>query len=186
MKFQKSLLALGLGLLTGASASATTLADLERGQLDIRLIDTSGQDYIQAQGIFDAPIEKVWKTLTDFKNYPRYYQNLTRSEIRSRSGNQAKVYVKFNLPFPVNEIWVLNQYTLDAQNKRLSWKMLDGNLKDSDGVGSWTLKPHKGKTLATYRLNVNPSGGNWLQKQAIFQTTPRVFQYLNQQMGFKN
>jgi uncharacterized membrane protein len=165
------------------SAFATSLTELEKGQIDIRVIETQNPNYLQAQGIFDAPVEKVWQTLTDFKNYPRYYQNLTQSEIRSRRGNQAKVYVKFDFPFPVNQIWVLNEYTLDQKNKRLSWKMLDGNLKNSDGIGSWSLKAYKGKTLATYRLNINGSGAsNWLQKQAVFQSTPNVFKYLNEKI----
>jgi len=169
--------------LPAQAQSTLSLQALEQGQVDIQLIKSSAQHYIQAQGIFDAPPDKVWRALTDFKNYPRYYESIVKSEIRSQQGNQAQVYVKFNFPFPLEDLWVLNQYTLDPVNRRLSWKMLEGNLKDSDGSGSWTLSAHKGKTLGTYRLNVRSSGAaQWVQNQAIFRTTPAVFKYLNRQI----
>lgn len=171
-------------LVTPAAFAAKSMADLEKGELDIALVDAS-QDYIQAKGIFDAPPEKVWAALTDFAAYPKYYESVVQSQVRAKQGNQARVYVKFKFPFPVGEIWVLNQYTLDNASRRLSWKMLDGNLKNSDGSGSWSLSPYKGgRTLATYRLNVDGSGAsNWLQKQAVFRSTPAVFKHLNQQIG---
>lgn len=172
------------GLHHSPALAAKSMTALEKGELDIALIDAS-QDYIQAKGIFDAPPEKVWAALTNFGAYPKYYESVVQSQVREKQGNQAKVYVKFKFPFPVGEIWVLNQYTLDNANRKLSWKMLDGNLKNSDGSGSWSLSPYKGgRTLATYRLNVDGSGAsNWLQKQAVFRTTPAVFKYLNQQIG---
>lgn len=171
-------------IFTAPASAALSLNALEKGEVDIALIDAR-QDYIQAKGIFDAPPEKVWKALTNFSAYPRYYESVVQSQVRSTQGNQANVYVKFKFPFPVGEIWVLNQYTLDAKSRKLSWKMLDGNLKNSDGSGSWSLSPYKGgRTLATYRLNVDGSGAsNWLQKQAVFRSTPAVFKYLNQQIG---
>ena len=166
-----------------AAQAAKSLQALEKGELDITLVDAA-QDYIQAKGIFNAPPEKAWKILTDFKNFPTYYESVVKSEVRSQKGNTSEVYVKFSFPFPVGEIWVVNQYTLDPRAKRLSWKMREGNLKNSDGAGSWTLAPYKGgRTLATYRLNVDGSGAStWLQKQAIYRTTPAVFQRLNQYM----
>lgn len=171
-------------LFSDASAAAVSLAEMEKGQLDIRLIDSQQSPYIQARGLFDAPVEQVWQTLTDFSGYPQYFQNLTRSEVRSRQGNRAQVYVRFDFPFPINQVWVLNEYLLDSRNKRLSWRMLDGNLKNSDGSGSWTLQPYQGKTLATYRLNV--SSGQWLQQQAILRSTPGVFRYLNQKINTRS
>lgn len=166
-----------------AVQAATSLQALEKGELDITLVDAA-QDYIQAKGIFNASPEKAWKVLTDFKNFPTYYESVVKSEIRTQQGNTRKVYVKFSFPFPVGEIWVVNQYTLDAAARRLSWKMLEGNLKNSDGAGSWNLAPYKGgRTLATYRLNVDSSGAsNWLQKQAFYRSTPAVFKRLNQYM----
>lgn len=186
--FKKSFTALLASLtfalsLSPAAHAAKSMQALEKGELDIELVDAA-QDYIQAKGIFDAAPEKVWQVLTDFKNYSRYYESVVQSEVRSQKGNNTNVYVKFDFPFPVGDIWVLNQYTLDKGAKRLSWKMLEGNLKNSDGAGSWSLAPYKGgRTLATYRLNVETGGvSNWVQKQAIYRTTPAVFKRLNQYM----
>lgn len=188
MKFHPTTLTKGVAPLLMLAAVLATPApalaqNLKPGQVDVKVIDKAAQPYIEAKGVFDAPPDKVWRALTDFPNYTRYYESVVQSEVRARQGNQAKVYVKFDFPFPINTVWVLNQYTLDNTNKRLSWKMLDGNLKDSAGDGSWTLTPYQGKTLGTYRLNLKGSGaGGWVQKQAVLSTTPAVFKHLNQQI----
>ncbi len=166
------------------AAQAASLAELERGQLDLQLYETqSSSPYIQARGLLNVPVEKAWQALTDFGDYPRYFQNLTRAETRSRQGNKAQVYVTFDFPFPFNQVWVLNEYRIDTARRQLTWKMLDGNLKNSNGSGSWTLQPYKGKTLATYRLSVSRGGlQDWVQQQAFYQLAPSIFRHLNAQI----
>ena len=180
------LLPLLLTSLLGAplASEAASLAELERGQLDLQLLETRSRNpYVQARGLLDVPVEKAWQALTAFSDYPRYFQNLTRAETRTRQGNKAQVYVTFDFPFPFNQIWVLNEYQIDAARRQLSWKMLDGNLKNSNGSGSWTLRPYKGKTLATYRLSVSQGGLNdWIQQQAFYQLAPAIFKHLNTQI----
>ena len=175
--------ALALGLSTSTlSAQALNMQQLEKGEVDVQVVEAS-QPYIQARGVFNAPVDKVWAALNDYDNYERYYQSVSESTVRSKQGSKARVYVKFDFPAPISDIWVLNEYTRNDANKVLSWRMLKGNLQNSDGAGSWSLKPYKGKTLATYRLNVNTSGASgWLQKQAVLRSTPGVFNYLNKQI----
>lgn len=181
--FQMFLSALAFSLLTLQAQAAISIAELEQGKLDVELIERSSQNYIQARGLFKQPVDKVWAALTDFKNYPRYFKSAVKSEVRASKGNQHVVYVEFDFPFPVNKVWVVNRYTVDNARKRLSWTMLDGNLKDSSGAGSWSLQPHKGGTLASYRLDVNKGGAKqWLQKQAVFRSVPSVFSYLERQI----
>ena len=160
-------------------ADAATFKQLEKGEVDIQFV----QKKLKARGIFKAPTKKVWETLTDFENYPKYYESVTRSEIRAKKGNQYDVYVEFKFPWPIGKVWVLNRYTLDKSNYRLKWTMLKGTLKNSDGAGSWTLKPVKDKTLATYKLNMDEGGATqWVKKQALYRSIPSVFKYLDKQM----
>lgn len=176
------LTALAIPLFALQAQAAVSFAEMERGKLDLQVVKQA-QPFIQARGIFKQPVDKVWKALTDFKNYPRYYESAVKSEIRAANGNQYVVYVEFDFPFPVNKVWVLNRYTVDHQRKQLRWTMLDGNLKNSDGAGSWSLEAYKGKTLATYRLNVEEGGAQqWIQKQALFRNVPSVFSYLERQI----
>lgn len=177
-------LTLGAFIFMTFSAQAITVKELERGKIDIDFVKSQPDNYLKARGVFKAPVSKVWKTLTDFENYPSYYESVTKSEIRSKKGNKYTVYVEFKFPWPVNKVWVLNEYTLDQSRKQIKWTMLKGNLKNSDGSGSWKLKSFKKNTLATYRLNFEQATGasQWVKKQVLYRSIPSVFSYLEQQM----
>ena len=165
------------------SAQAMTSKGLEKGEIDIQFVQKKPASYLKARGVFKAPVNKVWKTLTDFNHYSRYYESVVKSEVRAKKGNKYTVYVEFDFPWPINKIWVLNEYTLDPSKKQIKWKMLKGNLKNSDGSGSWKLKPFKKRTLATYRLNLEEGGmSQWVKKQVLYRNIPSVFGFLDKQM----
>ncbi len=177
VKFKTLTLTLFMMAAIPVNAIAAPSAKVKQGGVDVKVVESSSP-YVEAQGIFNAPVDKVWNALTDFQNYPRYFKDVEQAKIRAQGGDKANVYVKFDLP--VGDLWVINEYQMNKANRRLSWKMIDGNLKGSDGSGSWTLTPYQGKTLATYRLSVKGSGAsNWIQRKAIQSTAPDVFEYLN-------
>lgn len=175
------LMGLAASLFSLQAQAALSVKELNQGKVDITFVQAKPKPYLKTRGILNASVNQSWKAITDFQNYTRYFESITKSEVKSIKGNQAKVYVEFQFPWPVGKVWVLNQYTMDPSRKKLSWIMLDGNLKDSDGAGSWQFQPYKNKTLATYTLNLD-GGNQWVKKQALYQSIPGVFSYLNRQI----
>ena len=101
--------------------------------------------------IFDAPIENVFKVLSDYSSYPDFMDGVKSVEILSTKSNSTKV--KYNI-----DIIKKFTYTLDLvakENKSVSWTFDSGDLFKKNN-GKWDLKDlGDGTTEVTYTIDID-------------------------------
>jgi coenzyme Q-binding protein COQ10 len=103
---------------------------------------------------FDVPIEKFYKAITDYKNYPKFVDGLESIEVLQQTEQNAKVKFTLNLIKKVT-------YTINITHRPgtgLSWSLDSGDMMKVNN-GGWKLKDlGGGKTEVTYHLEVELKG----------------------------
>ncbi len=98
----------------------------------------------------DAPIEKVFETITTYEQYPQFLSEVKELKTSNRSGNQVDVHYKV-------EVMKTIKYTLRMKEEapsRVTWSLVDGEFMKGN-QGSWELSPEgEGKTKATYSIEM--------------------------------
>ena len=100
----------------------------------------------------NAPIETVWKVITDYERYPEFLADAKRVVVRNRTGNTLELE---------NEISVVGtsvKYTLrmvENGPKSVTWSFLSGAFMKSND-GSWTLESiSPERTRANYSIDIS-------------------------------
>jgi carbon monoxide dehydrogenase subunit G len=107
-----------------------------------------------ATGEIDAPIERVWATLTDVGTIDQWQDGITGVEPVETDAAGDVVLAKVTADAKVKELTVTTRFTRQAPT-RLSWKVEKGDVKKLDGA--WTLEDlGNGRTRATYEIEVDP------------------------------
>ena len=101
--------------------------------------------------VFDVAIDKLFKVITDYENYPDFMDGVSSVNLIERKGNKAKVEFHINIIKKFNYTLLLTE---EAPNK-LSWTFESGDLfKRSEGA--WELKDNgDGSTEVTYRVDID-------------------------------
>ena len=131
---------------------------------------------LTATGYLAVPPDKVWKTVTNYGSYAQIMPRVSTSKVTTRKGNLAIATMKLDLPFPFQGTWYTNRYTENAKAGTVSWKMLNGSIKDT--TGSWTLKAQGAGTLATYRVQTDLGSiliPGWMLDTLSERTIPDIF-----------
>lgn len=164
-------------LILGATAPLSIQpAAQSANNVNVILVGSGDTKQIKATGLIRAPIQKVWKTLTDYGNYPRFMPKTATSKIHSRKGNAAIVTMKLDLPFPFKGTWYTNKYTEIPSRYYYEWSMLKGSIKSNSG--SWQLIKKGNFTHGTYRVQTNPGVPlipQWIIDTATKNTIPSIF-----------
>lgn len=103
------------------------------------------------EGVFNAPIKKVFEVISDFSSYPEFLSDVKRVSVID-SSNPEKKLVEMEIEIIKSfryQIWVYeNPYS------EVWWKFHTGDLF-KDNSGSWKLRDMgDGKTKVNYELNV--------------------------------
>lgn len=100
--------------------------------------------------VIDAPIEKVFQTITDYDHYAEFLPEVKRVSSSDRAGNRAQVHYEV-------EVMKTIHYTLQMEEeppRRVVWSFVKGDFM-RDNRGSWELEPAgEGKTKATYSIDM--------------------------------
>lgn len=99
-----------------------------------------------------APIETVWKVITDYERYPEFLADAKRVVARNRQGNTLELE---------NEIAVVGtsvKYTLrmvEEPPKKVSWSFISGAFMKSND-GGWVLESlGPDRTRANYSIDIS-------------------------------
>ncbi len=100
--------------------------------------------------LIEAPIEKVFRIITDYEKYPEFLPEVKKIQISARSGNQVEVQHEVAMIKTV-------RYTLrltEDKPSRVSWSLVKGELMRQN-QGSWLLEAQgDGRTQATYSIEM--------------------------------
>lgn len=104
--------------------------------------------------VYDVPAEKMYKAITDYKNYPSFVDGMRSVEVQTESADGATV--KFNLSL-IKEISYMIKLA-HKPNQEVSWSLVTGDMMKVNN-GKWTLKDlGNNKTEVTYSLEVELKG----------------------------
>jgi hypothetical protein len=97
--------------------------------------------YIRDDGVFDAPIDRIWKYLNDMEGNHRHGTILEMTPTEQK-GNVVKLNAKTRLPDgkTVNEVWRMTMFPPDGWN----FEILEGPRKGT--INTYTYIPQGNKT----------------------------------------
>ena len=112
------------------------------------------EEYITAGVLINASPEQVWKVITDFASYPKFYPQTYKTVILNRGKDYADVKIVLRFKFSIISTKV--DYTLrhwfKKKNRIMVWALIKGDMKTDEG--QWTLIPVEDgrKTIALYSV----------------------------------
>lgn len=133
---------------------------LASGDKILSFAPVEGTDLKHAQvfGVVDAPIERVWRVVTDYDHYDEFMTLVEESRVKWTRGNVAKFEMVFGLtgvPQPRYNITVAMVHY--PHKYRIEWVYIEGDIIDT--FGSWTLKPFgEDRTEVIYSMFMDLSG----------------------------
>ncbi len=155
-----------------ASASPMALESmLQQGQLIVVDNPKPGQpQFVTVVVLFNAPIKKVFSTITDYKDYSGRIPQTTEVRVVKRDGNVWDVSYKVEFKFSI--ITEHADYTLKEVLEPptvITWTRIAGNLDRVEG--SWRLLPADNgeKTIGFYRVYSDISSMGFLVRYMLEQ-----------------
>ena len=187
-----------IGVVLGAEPSAASAwvvaAQRENVTVYARDRQDSGLQELRAEGVIEAPPEKVWKILRDYERYANRmpYVQEARTVGEERGGKISYVYTILALPMVHRRDYVLRLVDESEWNAgqgflKISWSVDNARAPEKPpdvvrmtlNVGSWLLEPVAGgrSTRVVYSLHCDPGGGlpKWIAKMGNGTAVPEVF-----------
>jgi coenzyme Q-binding protein COQ10 len=85
--------------------------------------------------IFNAPIERVFKVISDYSNYPQFLTDIKRVSVLESSGNRKLVEFELHIIKRFRyQLWLT-----ETPNQDVTWKFHTGEIF-KENTGSWKLK----------------------------------------------
>lgn len=169
--------------------SADEIRRLERGEVlvNVRPIDGQPIPLLRATGLVKAPPERVWAIIQNCVNYKHTMPRTLESQELARDGNRVRCRMKFDMPFPLQDLWEETDAVLTVEPGRMykrAWTHRDGDFRVN--TGSWTLEaqPDGKSTVATYETLSEPKVPlpGFLLRMAQEKTLPDVIENLRRQV----
>jgi ribosome-associated toxin RatA of RatAB toxin-antitoxin module len=137
-----------------AVSSETMSALLANGELAFVEDSKNPGDpkYVTVVALFNAPIEKVFETVTDYEHYVGRIPQLAETKVLSRNGNELSVLYKIEFKFSI--ITQKADYVLKTvldPPRSITGIRTSGSISKAEG--SWNFIPAAGgkKTIGIYR-----------------------------------
>lgn len=101
----------------------------------------------------NAPIEKVFKTISDYEQYGSFVPKAKGARVVKRDGN--KVRVEWQIDLGLKTIKYTTDMLEEPPNK-LSWTFVEGEMMKQN-KGSWKLTSKGETTEAVYNVEIEPN-----------------------------
>jgi hypothetical protein len=155
----------------------------------------SGVQEMRAEGVMDAPPEKVWRVLRDYDRYPKTMPYIQAARILHREDGDKVMYLYSVVSAPMVNARDYVIRVVDESDWRdgrgylkVSWKIANERAPKAPGNivrvevndGFWLLEPSEnGKsTRAVYYLYTDPGGAipRWIVNRANATAIPDVWE----------
>lgn len=158
-------------------------AQLEQGRVIVQLRPThrSTMKDVVTIGYVDAPLETVWRVITDYDRYPKMFPSILKSETRKKDGLLEHHYSLLDYPWPFPDRWTLNAIEHHRDRREISWKRIEGTVKELEG--SWQLYPEGERTLVVYSARFDPGIPlipSWVIEWGSTRIAPQTIQNVRQ------
>jgi YD repeat-containing protein len=103
----------------------------------------------------DQPLPKVWKVLSDCRNFPKVLKGVASCKLLSEEGEVKHHHMVLTHP---DKAYMETRTEYDQARRRTSWRMTRGSFRAAEGGISLETHPrHKGWTRVTYAYYLNIS-----------------------------
>ncbi|MFH1262713.1 MAG: SRPBCC family protein [Pseudomonadota bacterium] len=129
---------------------------------------------VTCEAHFPADVENTWRLINAISDYPKFVPRVLASESLGTSDQKERVYILLNIPWPLPNIWNILSLTRDVDAHRVSWEMLDGNIKKN--VGTLEVVAEEEKSAIRMRVTVDIGMGlpRWLVAWGAKKFLPKI------------
>ncbi len=123
---------------------------------------------VRAVSTLDAPIDAVWRVITEVDRYPSTMPHVSASRLLKEEGPSVRHwYLVVDLPVVSHRDYAVRMETQQTPTRRraqwtpspLAPAPVEGKVRITQNEGFWELEPREGgKTQVTYYLWVDPAG----------------------------
>jgi len=115
-----------------------------------------------ARVLVDAPVDKVWKVLTDYPNFYKFIPNMISSKILEDRGDRKVIeQVDSRQVFVITVVSRTKLAIQETDRKQIDFRLIDGDLSQMEGY--WKIEPVSSvprqapnQILITYTVNAQP------------------------------
>lgn len=142
---------------------------------------SDGGKTVIAKAVFDASVEEVWNVMSDLNKFAEFLPYVKVCESIGVVDGKERFYAKLNPPaFP--NIWYIVALDFDKSKNEITWKMVDGNIKQNDGTAVLTATPNG--TELNMNFIVRLSGLNAVVAWAAKTFVPNVLEEVDHRILF--
>ena len=99
----------------------------------------------------NATPQQCFKVITDYKNYPKFLEDLKKIDVKKRKGNTCEVTHHIEVVKDISYTLLMTEH---PKKHIVEWTFVCGDAM-RDNNGSWVLKEiKKGQTQATYNIEI--------------------------------
>jgi ribosome-associated toxin RatA of RatAB toxin-antitoxin module len=135
--------------------------NLRAGGIESRQTDQPGSRIRRghAEGIVNAPADRVMAVIQDYANYYRFMPHFETSRVLARRGSSALLYVQVTALHGLARLWAevkVGARQAPAPAQRIEARMTRGNLKQFEAT--WQITPlSANQTLVAFELCADPN-----------------------------
>lgn len=129
---------------------------------------------VTCEAHFPSDVEATWKLLNAFSDFPSFVPRVLASESLGTSDEKERLYILMDIPWPLPDIWNILVVKRDIPFHRLSWEMVDGNMKKN--VGDLSVEPDGAGSVVKFSATVDVGMGlpRWLVAWGARHFFPKV------------
>jgi ribosome-associated toxin RatA of RatAB toxin-antitoxin module len=107
---------------------------------------------VTKQVLIEAPLEHVYGIIVDYERYPEFVPGIRSCRVRAGKGVKE---VEYELDLGVRRIRYVLRHD-EQRPRKVSWSLVSGDMMKVSN-GSWELSDDKGRTRATYSVEIQIS-----------------------------
>jgi carbon monoxide dehydrogenase subunit G len=166
---------------TWADAGARNPATAAAGTLT-QLVQTKDGSAVRCAIVIDAPADKVWEVVRDYKNHPRFLPYVSAMDVEDDEGDKINGVERLKLSGVAHSrLWGDWPFVVHVDHKKISDKEYVALWNEpSPGIavnrGSWTVTSlAPGQTLVALQLQAEAEGcANFLVRNVLMDRLHRV------------
>jgi ribosome-associated toxin RatA of RatAB toxin-antitoxin module len=107
---------------------------------------------VTKQVLIEAPVERVYGIIVDYERYPEFVPGIRSCRVRAGKGAKE---VEYELDLGIRRIRYVLRHD-EQRPRKVSWALVSGDMMKVSN-GSWELADDKGRTRATYSVEIQVS-----------------------------
>lgn len=125
--------------------------------------------------VVNSSVDTVWKVLTDYNNYYRFFPNVISSKLLKIQGNEKIFEQVYKIQaIVIDQKTVIRLAATEAYPKQISFKLVQGDVKSLQG--SWKIEPiSANQVVIQHQVSVDPgSPGSQILFYTIYENTLKM------------